>query len=262
MKALFFCLLLILGMGSFAIAELPQGISGAVAYTEIMRFDYTKDGVKNRVQFCLEFKGHPAVGKPGDPDFAAEEGSIYYYLYDVEKKKKVVNWLMGFSMMEGPPPSGPYPMTNITIEGKTSRFEAFGMKWTVTDGGEGHAKDRLTVDDGFKKKQMRTYGGDLQVVSADKSRKANTTAVSSYAFNVPSQYCVSCHKKDADVLAASKSKHTSLGCALCHPDKHKAVLKCQHCHGSPHPTHVMEKTGICGNCHNTAHDLQSARTKR
>jgi hypothetical protein len=262
MKTLFICLLLILGTANFAIAEPPHGISGAVAYTEIMRFDYTKDGVKNRVQFWLEFKGRPAVGKPGDPDFTPEEGAIHYYLYDIDKKKKVANWLMGFSMMEGPPPSGPYPMTNIVIEGNTARFEAFGMKWIVIDGGENFAKDRLTVDDGFQKKQMRTYGGDLQVVSADKSHKAHMATVTTYAFNVPSQYCAACHQEVANVLASSRSKHTSLGCALCHPDKHKTVLNCQHCHGSPHPSHVMEKTGICGNCHNTAHDLHSGRTKR
>jgi hypothetical protein len=163
MRILPVLLLLILGTASFAFAEQPAGISGAVAYTEVVRFDHTKDGVKNRVQFWLEFKGRPAVGKPGDPDYQSEEGAIWYYLYDVENKKKVSNWLMGFSMMEGPPPSGPYPMTQIVIEGNTARFEAFNMKWTVVDGGEGHAKDRVTVDDGFKPREMKTYDGDLRI---------------------------------------------------------------------------------------------------
>src|SRR5512135_3129516 len=104
------CLLFLFG---HAVAAERAEISGAVAYTEIVRFDYTKDGIRNRVQFWLEFKGRPAVGKPGDPGYQPEEGAIWYYLYDVEKKQKVANWLMGFNMMEGPPPSGPYPMTNI-----------------------------------------------------------------------------------------------------------------------------------------------------
>jgi len=163
MKGRLVCLLLIFGVASLATAEPPAGISGAVAYTEVIRFDYTKDGVKNRVQFWLEFKGRAAIAKPGDPNYKPEEGAIWYYLYDVENKKKVSNWLMGFSMMEGPPPSGPYPMTNLVIEGNTAHFEAFGMKWTVVDGGKGHTKDRVTVNDGFKPREMKTYDGDLRI---------------------------------------------------------------------------------------------------
>jgi hypothetical protein len=148
---------------SQAVAGERTEIRGAVAYTEIVRFDYNKDGTRNRVQFWLEFKGRMAVGKPGDLGYQPEEGSIYYYLYDVDKQKRVANWLMGFSMMEGPPPSGPYPMTNIVIEGNTARFEAFNMKWTIVDGGEGYAKDRVTVDDGFRPRDMKTYDGDLRI---------------------------------------------------------------------------------------------------
>jgi hypothetical protein len=148
---------------SYALAAPPPEISGAVAYTDIVRFDYSKDGIKNQVQFWLEFKGRAAVGKPGDAGYQPAEGAIWYYLFDIEKKQKVANWLMGFNMMEGPPPSGPYPMTNLLIEGNTARFEAFDMKWNVVDGGEGYARDRVTVDDGFKSRDMKTYGGDLRV---------------------------------------------------------------------------------------------------
>ncbi len=330
MKTLVVCLLLILGAVSAAAVELPNEISGAVAYTEIMQFDYTKDGIRNRVQFWLEFKGRSALGKQEDPDYQPEEGAIYYYLYDVENKKRVANWLMGFNMMDGPPPSGPYPMTHIVVEGNTARFEAFGMKWTVADGGEGHGKDRVTIDDGFKPREMRMYDGDLRITSGQPNRapkdetcvgchpdsaremsakggkhntigctdcheghppevkrpimectqcheahssemtedacnkchRAHTAVVVGYTFNVPSQHCTACHKQAANVLTTARSKHTSLGCALCHQDKHKAVLNCQHCHGSPHPAHVMKKVGICAGCHNTAHDLHSARAKR
>jgi bacterioferritin-associated ferredoxin len=275
------------------------------------------------VQFWLEFKGRPAVGKPGDPDFTPEEGTIYYYLYDVDKKEKVANWLMGFSMMEGPPPSGPYPMTNIVTEGNTARFDAFDMKWTVVDGGEGYAKDRVTVDDGFKPREMKMYDGDLRVVSAQpkggskdqactgchtdpaknmstrggkhntmgcadchvghppevkkpvlkctqchephspgmteaachQCHRAHTASAVMYAYNVPSHDCAVCHEKAAEVLTASRSKHASLGCALCHPDKHKATVNCQHCHSAPHPAQVMKDIGSCGKCHNTAHQI-------
>jgi hypothetical protein len=163
MKIWLVCLVLILGIASLGTAEPPAGISGAVAYTEVIRFDYTKDGVRNRVQFWLEFKGKSTVGKPGNPDYRPEEGTIYYYLYDVDNKKRVANWLMGFSMMEGPPPSGPYPVSNLVIEGNTASFEAFNMKWTLVDGGEGYAKDRVTVDDGFRPRDMKMYDGDLRI---------------------------------------------------------------------------------------------------
>lgn len=305
-------------------------IQGAVAYTDIIRFDYTKDGMKNPVQFWLEFKGHVSVSQPGESGAKPAEGVIHYYLYDVDKKVRVANWLMGFTMMEGPPPSGPYPMTNLVIEGNTARFEAFGMKWTVTDGGQGHTEDRLTVEDGFRQREIRTFDGDLRVVSARPKEApdyqacagchreaagtmkghggrhktmecvmchpghppqvekpftectqchqphsprmtaasckgchtAHAAAVVKYAFNIPSVDCAACHQPAADVLGGRGGKHKALSCALCHPETHKAKSECRHCHGAPHPTHVMSKAGICSSCHNTAHDLHSARTKR
>jgi hypothetical protein len=36
-------------------------------------------------------------------------------------------------------------------------------------------------------------------------------------------------------------------------------VDCQHCHGAPHPRHVMSKPGMCAACHHTAHELESAR---
>lgn len=302
---------------------------GAVAYTETIQFDYTKDGNRNRVQFWLEFKGSPAIGNPGDAGYKPESGSIYYYLVDVEKKKKVDNWLMGFSMMEGPPPSGPYPMENIDIRGNTATFTAFGMKWTVIDGGGDYTKDQVKIDDGFSVKDMKLYGGDMRVSSTEieahaayqdcikchqgptavmsakggkhntvgcgechfgcprevkkpykkctechkphseqmaedacgQCHRAHTATEVAYTHNVPSRYCNACHQGSADVLASSRSKHSEMACVLCHQERHKASSTCQHCHGAPHPTHVMKKAGICAACHRTAHALESARTK-
>lgn len=314
--------------GQLNAAQQPE-IAGAVAYTEIIRFDYTKDGIKNRVQFWLEFKGRPAVGKPGESGYRPESGAIYYYLYDVENKKRVDNWLMGFSMMEGPPPSGPYPMSNIDIKGNTSTFEAFDMKWTVIDGGEGHAKDRVKIDDGFRIREMKLYGGDLRILAdrmedsarykeclechtgvvtdiiikggkhremactechvghppetakpyvactechpphskamtegdCNRCHKAHTATEVTYAFDVPSSFCSACHREAAEILAASKSKHSGVDCARCHQEKHKATSTCQYCHSGPHPEHVMKKIGICVDCHASAHKLESARPK-
>jgi hypothetical protein len=267
-------------------------INGAVAYTETMQFDYRKDGIRNRVQFWLEFKGSPALGKPGEAGYNPESGAIYYYLVDMDNKKQVDNWLMGFSMMEGPPPSGPYPMNNIDIKGNMATFAAFGMTWTVIDGGDGYSKDTVTIDDGFSTKDMKLHGGDLRIVSTEtevfvehlddlkpcmkchephsgkmaedacnQCHKTHTIAGISYGYNVPSQHCSACHREAADVLASSRSKHSDIACALCHQEKHKATATCQDCHGAPHPSHVMKKIGICAACHRTAHDLESGRAK-
>jgi predicted CXXCH cytochrome family protein len=314
--------------GPLLAAELPE-LTGAVAYTEMIQFDYTKNGVRNRVQFWLEFKGSPTVGKPGQAGYQPESGAIYYYLVDMDNKKQVDNWLMGFSMMEGPPPSGPYPMTDIDIQGNTAKFTAFGMQWTVIDGGAGHAKDTVKIDDGFRTRDMKMYGGDLKIDHAEiiahtayqdcvkchqgaamamrtkggkhntvgcgdchvghppevtkpykscmqchkphsdqmaeeacsQCHRAHTATEVNYAFNVPSAYCAACHQDAVNELAASRSRHSDMACALCHQERHKSSSTCQYCHGGTHPQHVMKNTEICAACHHTAHDLESGRTK-
>jgi len=312
------------------LADQQPEITGAVAYTEIMKFDYTKDGTRDQVQFWLKFKGTPALGEPGEAGYIPESGAIYYYLVDVDLKKQVDNWLMGFSMMEGPPPSGPYPMQKIDIKGNQAFFEAFGMKWTITDGGEDYTKDTVKVDDGFRIRKMKLYGGNLKIVNpgisdyyanyseclechesssrlmmakggkhnemgcgdchighppevekpflqcldchqphseqmaendCSRCHKAHTATDVTYTFDVPSQHCAACHQTEAEVLESSRSKHSDIACALCHRETHKSVVTCQYCHGAPHPEHVMKKIGICGDCHKTAHDLDSARPK-
>ena len=66
--------------------------------------------------------------------------------------------------MAGAPKDAPLPMTNISIEGNTARFEAFGMKWTIIDGGEGYEKDKIVVDDGYKTLETKKlYGGDIRI---------------------------------------------------------------------------------------------------
>lgn len=328
MKIFFAALLVSLVLLSPLQAAQPSGISGAVAYTEPIQFDYMKNGTRAPVQFWLEFKGTPALGDPGDKDYQPESGAIHYYLVDMDRKKKVDNWLMGFSMMEGPPPSGPYPMTDITIIGDKATFTAFDMTWTVIDGGEGYAKDTVRVNDGFSTRETRLYGGDLQVVDADMDayaayracvkcheeatltmrtrggrhrsigcgdchsghppevknpyaactdchephsdrmletacracHRAHAATEITYMFNVPSEYCAACHQAVSAELVKSKSMHSDLACALCHPGEHRAASTCLYCHGAPHPQPMMKTSENCARCHQTAHDLKSART--
>lgn len=142
-------------------AEVPE-MKGGVAYTGVHRFDYNKDGNRNRVQFFLIFKARPAVGKKGEPGYQPEEGTLTYRVYDLDTGKQVDNWSTGFNM--GFPASDrPFPLTDIAIDGKTATFEGMGMKWTIVDGGEGFEKDTVETDDGVRKRTMRTYAGDLKV---------------------------------------------------------------------------------------------------
>jgi len=213
-------------------------IRGAVAYTETIEFDYTKDGTRNRVQFWLEYKGSPTFGKPGEAGYKPESGSIYYYLVDVDNKKQVDNWLMGFSMMEGPPPSGPYPMTEIEIRGNTATFTAFDMKWTIIDGGEGYARDTVKIDDGFQTREMKLYAGDFKIVDAE------------IAAHAVYQDCVKCHEGQAAAMRAKGGKHNTVGCGDCHvghpPEETKPYKACMECH-EPHSDQMAEEA--CSQCH-------------
>ena len=146
-------------------AAQPLELSGAFAVTEVVRFDYDRDDTRNRVQFWLEVLGRPAVGTPGEPGYRAEEGWLKYFMVDLDRRTKVFEWNLPLDM-GGPPPDKEHPMANIVIEGRTATFEAFNMKWSVVDGGEGIANDTVTIDDGFRKRSKTFYDGDLRVAPA------------------------------------------------------------------------------------------------
>ena len=100
-------------------------MSGAVSYTQVYRFDYSKDGHRNPVRFYIEFKARPAVGTEGQPGYVAESGSIHYYVFDIEKNQRVEKWLEGFAMLNHDAVAADHPATNIVIKGNTATFEAF-----------------------------------------------------------------------------------------------------------------------------------------
>lgn len=148
-------------------------VKGAVAYSDVLRYDYTGDGKKNRVRFWLEFDGHSAIGKPGEPDYNPAAGSVRYSLRDDDDGTKVVKWRRGLDM-EGAPKDTPFPMSEIVFDGKTVRFDAFGMRWTVVDGGEGFQHDKIVVDDGFRKTEaIKLYAGNVWVGPATSSGAAS-----------------------------------------------------------------------------------------
>ena len=79
-----------------------------LAYTEVIAFDYDRDGTRDRVQFWLIIEAHPASGEPGTAGAVPESGSVRYFVYDVERKRRIDDWLMGFNM-GFPSPASPTP---------------------------------------------------------------------------------------------------------------------------------------------------------
>ena len=69
-----------------------------------------------------------------------------------------------------------------------------------------------------------------------------------------SLHCKVCHPEAVELLAASISKHHSLGCTFCHAE-HRGIKQCNDCHGKPHPVGTHKMFPQCGICHNVAHDL-------
>lgn len=77
-----------------------------------------------------------------------------------------------------------------------------------------------------------------------------------YPADISSQKCAACHEDVLSQLQANPAKHQTLSCATCHQEKHKAIPKCQNCHGdNPHPPAMHKKFPECGQCHGIAHDL-------
>lgn len=101
----------------------------------------------------------------------------------------------------------------------------------------------------------KPHAKGMAATDCNRCHQAHMPNVVTYKENTPSKDCASCHGTAFEELSASKSKHRSITCATCHQDKHKTVPNCQDCHGTPHPPSMMSRFGKCGECHNTAHDL-------
>ena len=96
----------------------------------------------------------------------------------------------------------------------------------------------------------------------DLCHKAHMPKLAGYPEAAPSQNCGMCHKIVADILRASKTKHSALSCRICHQKSHRMKPSCRDCHGSPHPKDMMERFSQCGECHNVAHDLNWSSESR
>jgi len=76
-----------------------------------------------------------------------------------------------------------------------------------------------------------------------------------YGADMSSKNCAACHANLFNTLTGSGTKHSALACVYCHKEKHGNVPACETCHGSPHPSGMLERFPKCNMCHISAHSL-------
>jgi hypothetical protein len=312
-------------------------VSGELAFSKTIVFDYDRDGSQDRVQFWISFEAQPPASTPGRTDAKLAGGYLSYYVYDVERHKRIDDWMLGFNMTMGggfPRAGEKYPLTNVRITGLQAQFDLGSTSFRIIDGGNSWKKDTIEVTDVNGTRIARFYGGDVRIipnqleVAKPLDIKANreciecheTSAVSIavkggphhdfkctdchtehppdvegvtfpnclgchdshseamsasscaechgnhdvtryiHTVTMPDTYCGACHDDVIETLKSSRSLHMGVACVLCHQNEHSAKAKeCQYCHRGTHPEHVMRNPDRCGDCHNSAHDLKSAR---
>jgi hypothetical protein len=264
----------------------PPGASiyGELAFSETIGFDYNRDGTTDSVQFWIELKAQPAVGKPGTPGARAESGSVSYFVLDLKSGRRIDDWLLGLNMtglVGGFPVAGEeYPLTNIRVTGNTAQFDLRGSTWTIRDNGDSWEQDDIRIVTGGREREGRFYGGNLTVVP--------DLAVVTKPADIPeNRKCNRCHKDAAVTIAAEGGPHSEFECVNCHVDHRReppeTVSRCLNCHNphdenrsvrascvSCHSSHDFNKVeyditvpdGLCADCHSAAvTQLQDSGTR-
>jgi hypothetical protein len=239
---------LVAGMVGISLAQdapLPSGpsVSGELAFSDAIVFDYDRDGAQERVQFWIEFEARPAPGEPS-PEVAG--GSLTYFVFDLDSEQRVDDWLLGFNMTMGggfPRAGESYPLTNVRIEGKKAQFDLAGTSFTIIDRGDSWEDDSIEVRDHNGTRSARFYGGDVRVVpDPDAAQPLDIKA---------NRKCNACHDDAAATIAAGGGPHRELECADCHtehpPDVEGVVVPaCLECHESH--SEAMAAAS-CAECH-------------
>ena len=130
-------------------------LKGEIFYSKPLRFDYDKDGTKNRVVMASKF----FIKQLKDGSY---DGYFQRYLYDVDKKA-AVTWYAKKNMLSHPPIGIDTAVSNVKQDGKTVSFDVGNWHFTMTDGGQGYLSDKVIVSDGIRTKEVTMYGGDIEV---------------------------------------------------------------------------------------------------
>jgi hypothetical protein len=222
-------------------------VSGELAFSDVIVFDYDRDGTQNRVQFWIEFEARPAPGEPGS-DVAG--GSLTYYVFDLESGQRVDDWLLGFNMTMGggfPRAGETFPLTNVRISGNKAQFDLHGTSFTIIDRGGSWEEDTIEVRDHNGLREGRFYGGDVRVVPDPSAAQPLDIEAN--------RECNECHDDAAASMAALGGPHRELDCTTCHPEhppeaERAVVPECMGCHES-HSEAMTAAT--CVECH-ASHD--------
>jgi len=250
--------LLVLGVARTIVAQdgppddAAVSVSGELAFSEVLVFDYDRDGVQERVQFWIEFAAQPPAGGPGATDPTLQGGSLVYYVYDLEAEERVDDWMVGFNMTMGggfPRAGESYPLTNVRIAGRKAEFDLAGTRFTVVDSGDSWEQDTIEITNQNGTRPARFYGGDVRVVP-------NPLEVAEPLDIAANRECNACHEDAGISIAVQGGPHRELSCADCHPvhppDAEEAVFPaCLDCHDG-HSEAMAAAT--CVACH-ASHDV-------
>ncbi len=235
-----------------AAPEPVASVSGELAFSETIVFDYDRDGSQDRVQFWISFKAQPKASVRGEAAAERQSGYLSYYVYDVERHKRIDDWMLGFNMSMGggfPRAGEKHPLTNVRIMGRQARFDLDGTSFRVVDGGRSWKDDTIEVTDVNGTRKARFYGGDVRVISSplETAKPLDIKA---------NRKCIECHEVAAGFIAVKGGPHRDLKCTDCHtehpPDVEGAVFpNCLGCHESH--SEVMDAS-TCADCHGS-HDV-------
>ena len=144
--------------------ERPQ-LTGEVAYSEPLIFDYDRDERPNKVQLWVSVDVKPAAGEKGEPGYRQEEGFLRRYMKDIEKGIPIIGYSQ-FMMLPDNPLGEAVEVSKITISGNTATFTSLKVHITVTDNGPGYTKDSIVINDGIREYPVSLFDGDLKIVNS------------------------------------------------------------------------------------------------
>ncbi|MCA1796710.1 MAG: cytochrome C [Geobacteraceae bacterium] len=100
------------------------------------------------------------------------------------------------------------------------------------------------------------HSDEMVVADCTKCHRAHSPVEVTYADDLDSVLCASCHGGVAQDLKNSSKMHSGLNCAYCHAGEHKQITACADCHGAtPHGETMHAKFPNCVDCHVDPHAL-------